>query len=230
MTRRGTSGVLAVSCLFFAVGWTVVAQTPSEGLSERDQQIRALTESLAIARTEVELFRKKWAEARLRAEALGADFRSTDATQLQRKLEESLRSLYLAQAENQQFVQQLERLIASAEKGGDVRTEIERAKEFLASRSAKMTTGLPAEDGQVREGRVLDVNAQLRLVVLNVGAQHGVRVGMPAHVERNGKMIGQVRVIEVRERICGALIENAGSNVTLAAGDIARLPGVGNGF
>jgi len=228
--RGGTSRRWVVGCLFFAVGWTLVAQEPSEELKEMDRKIQTLTESLAVARTEAELFRKKWEEVRLRAEMLGVDFRSTDATRTQRKLVESLRALYLAEAENQRLVKQLERLMDAMEQGGDARTEMAHTKELLSNRAKGIVPEISA--GKVRSVpcQVLEVNAELRMVVLNAGAEQGVRVGMSADVERNGKMIGRICVVEVRERICGALIENVESKVTLAAGDVARLPGVGNGF
>src|SRR5882724_3029289 len=49
-------------------------------LDERDAVIRKVTESLAIARTESELFQKKWTEARLQAQTLGVNFADTSAT------------------------------------------------------------------------------------------------------------------------------------------------------
>src|SRR5712664_2807426 len=43
-------------------------------LEQRETIIRLLTENLAVARTESELFQKKWSEAQLRAQALGVNF------------------------------------------------------------------------------------------------------------------------------------------------------------
>ncbi len=43
-------------------------------LEQRETIIRLLTENLAIARTESELFQKKWSDAQLRAQTLGVNF------------------------------------------------------------------------------------------------------------------------------------------------------------
>src|SRR5437867_12230867 len=84
-------------------------------LSERDAAIKTLTESLAIARTESELFQKLWTEAQLRAQTLGANLTDADANASQRQLVESLRSLYLAEAERQRLIEQLNRLLAAVQ-------------------------------------------------------------------------------------------------------------------
>jgi hypothetical protein len=59
--------------------------------------------------------------------------------------------------------------------------------------------------------------------VLNVGLLQGARVGMPFIVTRGNRVIAQVRVVEVRRRICGALIENVEKNFNIAAGDGAHV-------
>jgi len=76
-------------------------------LEQRETIIRLLTENLAIARTESELFQKKWSDAQLRAQTLGVDFADETTTQAQRQLVESVRALYLAEAERQRLIEQL---------------------------------------------------------------------------------------------------------------------------
>ena len=69
-----------------------------------------------MARTEGGLFHKKWSEARLRAQTLGVDFADDSAAQTQRQLGESVRALYLADAERQRLVAQVQRLIDALRK------------------------------------------------------------------------------------------------------------------
>jgi len=194
-------------------------------LDERNTVIRTLTESLAIARTESELFQKKWAEAKLQAQTLGVNFADATATEAQRQLVESVRALYLAEAERQRLIEQLQRLLTAVQDNRDVAAEVERTRVVLAASEpapAKATAGKSAEP-TLQEARVLDVNPGLRLVVLNVGMVHGARVGMPFAVTRGDRVIAQVRVVEARRRICGALIESVEKNVMIATGDTAHV-------
>jgi hypothetical protein len=70
---------------------------------------------------------------------------------------------------------------------------------------------------------VLDVNPSLRLVVLNMGLFQGARVGMPLVVLHGDRVVAELKIVEVRPRICGALIERVDRKVTLKAGDKARV-------
>jgi hypothetical protein len=189
-------------------------------LSERDAAIKTLTESLAIARTESELFQKLWTEAQLRAQMLGANLTDTDANASQRQLVESLRSLYLTEAERQRLIEQLKRLLEAVQTGANVTGEVERTKALLA---AEKPVSQPATKSSLEAARVLEFNSKLRLVVLDVGSLQGARVGMPFIVLRGDRVIAWARVVEVRQRISGALIEKTEGNVTVKAGDAASV-------
>jgi hypothetical protein len=193
-------------------------------LEQRETIIRLLTENLAIARTESELFQKKWSDAQLRAQTLGVNFVDETATQAQRQLVESVRALYLAEAEQQRLIEQLQRLLDAIQKQGDVSGELARTKALLATREQPTSgqTGKAAE-GTLESAVVLDANPNLRLVVLNIGLLQGARVGMPLVVLRGDRVVAELRIMEVRKRICGALIERTEKKVTLRAGDVARV-------
>jgi len=189
-------------------------------LAERDAAIKTLTESLAIARTESELFQKLWTEAQLRAQTLGANLTDADANASQQQLVESLRSLYLAEAERQRLIEQLKRLLEAVQTGSNVTGEVARAKALLA---AEKPVDQPVTKSSLEAARVLEFNPKLRLVVLDVGSLQGTRVGMPFIVLRGDRVIAWARVVEVRQKICGALIEKTEGNVTVKAGDTASV-------
>jgi hypothetical protein len=191
-------------------------------LGQREAVIRKLQESLAVARTESDLFQKKWQEAQLRAQTLGVNFGDADATQAQRQLIESIRSLYLAEAERQRLMEQLARLLTTLESNGDVAAEVERTKLLLASTWGQGETSGKMRLSTLESAKVLEVNLKLQLVVLDVGILQGARIGMPILVLRGDRVIGQLRIVDVRRRICGALIESVEKGVTVAAGDSAR--------
>jgi hypothetical protein len=193
-------------------------------LEQRETIIRLLTENLAIARTESELFQNKWSDAQLRAQTLGVNFVDETATQVQRQLVESVRALYLAEAERQRLIEQLQRLLDAIQKQGDVPGELARTKALLAT-TEQPTSGQirEAAEGRLESAVVLDANPNLRLVVLNIGLLQGARVGMPLVVLRDDRVVAELRIVEVRKRICGALIERTEKKVTLRTGDVARV-------
>ena len=192
-------------------------------IEQHEAAIRKLQESLAIARTESELFQQKWAEAQLRARTLGVNFADADATQAQRQLIESVRSLYLAEAERQRLIEELKRLLAAVESNRGVSAEIERAKTMLIAVEPPIQAATKTTQPTLESAKVLEVNPKLQLVVLDVGMLQGARVGMPFVVLRGDRVVAELRVVEVRRRVCGALIEKVGKGVTLAAGESAHV-------
>jgi len=132
--------------------------------------------------------------------------------------------------ERQRLMEQLQRLLDAVQKQGDVAGELARAKALLAAgdRPATNEAGKEAATGGQAEGTlgsatVLDVNPNLRLVVLNVGLLHGARIGMPLVVLRGDRVVAELKIVDVRQRICGALIERTEKTVTLKTGDVARV-------
>ena len=158
------------------------------------------------------------------AQTLGVNFVDETATQAQRQLVESVRALYLAEAERQRLIEQLQRLQDAVQKHGDVSGELVRTKTLLATSEQPISgqTGKAAE-GTLESAAVLDANPNLRLVVLNIGLLQGARVGMPLVVLRGDRVVAELSIVEVRKRICGALIERTEKKVTLRTGDVARV-------
>jgi hypothetical protein len=71
--------------------------------------------------------------------------------------------------------------------------------------------------------KVSDFRKNLSLVVLNVGSEHGVRAGMPFDIVRDNKLVASVYVVEVRDKVCGALIERMEENNPVKVEDRAVL-------
>ena len=59
----------------------------------------------------------------------------------------------------------------------------------------------------LKKARVAEFRKDLSLVVLDIGRVHGVQPGMPFDIVRNEKLVATVYVVEVRDKVCGALIE-----------------------
>jgi hypothetical protein len=69
------------------------------------------------------------------------------------------------------------------------------------------------------ELRLLDANEELRMVVLNAGASLGMRPGMRFAVTRAGKVVGEIQIIDVREKIAGAAVIKANRGVFPSVAD-----------
>jgi hypothetical protein len=59
----------------------------------------------------------------------------------------------------------------------------------------------------VFDGRVVDYQVDLNMVVLDIGAKSGVKSGMQFSLVQEGRGIGRVRVMDVRSDLSGAVIE-----------------------
>jgi hypothetical protein len=61
------------------------------------------------------------------------------------------------------------------------------------------------------DGQIVSLSEELGLVVANIGSKQGVTSGMPFQVFRENRYVGSIRVVDAREKIAGAVIENLSS-------------------
>jgi hypothetical protein len=61
------------------------------------------------------------------------------------------------------------------------------------------------------DGLVISTKDDLALVVINIGRRQGVQRGMPFEVLRDRRVVGTGRVVDVREHISGAVIQDLNS-------------------
>lgn len=181
-------------------------------------QVRALTDSLAVAQTEAEVFRRECREMRLRMEALGIDGASPDRAKLEQRLLAAVRELQLAEDDKARlgdclaalteavvrFLHTAESVDAEARQGLE---EAMRTSQEAMGLPSSRAVEAPAVTATLTDGMVVAVKDELALVVGNIGRAHGVEVGMPFQVWRGDRRIGLVRAVDVRERLCGALIQ-----------------------
>src|SRR5205809_3024498 len=57
------------------------------------------------------------------------------------------------------------------------------------------------------DGSVISVKDEWSFVVGNLGEKQGVKIGMPMRVMRGDQRIATLRVVDVRHKICGAVIQ-----------------------
>lgn len=191
------------------------------GLDERlvlaRASIKALTESLALANNEAEIFKRQSADLQLKLDAYGLAGIEKEPEKIEQRLLAAVRDLRLLKKKNEdafgqlvQLSEAIQILIKTTEGINpqarlSVETELRKTREILGTPDAPDAGGV--EVG-MSDAMVVDVKEDLSLVVANIGARQGVKVGMPFQVLRGGEKIADVRAVDVRERIFGAVIQN----------------------
>jgi hypothetical protein len=187
-------------------------------LSLARESIKTLTDSLAASNVAAEDFRRKYSDLQLRMEALGLDGANKDRAKLEQRLLSAVSDLRLLEKERERYRDQMLGLseaiihLLKTSTGGDAlaRMEVEaqlRSSSELASKSQDSSE----EEPTLLDGRVVSVKEEWSLVVGNIGEKQGVKIGMPLRVMRSDKVIATLRVVDVRQRICGAVIQEMGS-------------------
>ena len=212
----------------------ITGGTPSSGLSSPSDDdsdapvyerlvlaqntIKELTQSLANANAEAETYKRQASDLSLKLQALGIAGVEKDGDKIEQRLLAAVRDLRLAKQQNEDYraglIQLSEAVMAllkateniAPENRMAVETELRRTGELIGSPQG----AAPAEavEATLQDAMVVDVRDELSLVVANVGEKQGAKIGMPFQVWRDGKEIGVVRVVDVRDRISGAVIQN----------------------
>ena len=182
------------------------------------ESLKTLTTSLAESNAEAELFRRKYSDLELRMEALGLQSADKDRSKLEQRLLAAVSDLQLAQKERDQFRDQLLRLneamfrYLKTSQGGDAQARMDveaqlRGTNELVTGSGSAPDQLPG----LMDGSVISVKDEWSFVVGNVGENQGVKIGMPLRVIRGDRKIASLRVVDVRQKICGAVIQQMDS-------------------
>jgi len=188
-------------------------------LSIQQESLKTLTASLAESNAEAELFRRKYSDLELRMEALGLASANKDRAKLEQRLLAAVSDLRLTQKERDEFRDQLlglnEALLRylQTSQGGDAQARMDVEMQLRkTSELVGGSTSTAAQEPQpsLMDGSVLSVKDEWSFVVANIGEQHGVKIGMPLRVMRGDQKIATLRVVDVRQRICGAVIEDSG--------------------
>jgi len=180
-----------------------------------------MTESLALAAGESEVFRRQAGELKLRLEALGIEGGSSATSKVEQRFITALNDLRQADQDRAKLREALAGLSVSAASfakakapDADLRKaldqQIRRANEALGDSSPKAANAT-ASAATLTDAMVISISDELALVVANIGTKQGVAAGMPFQVLRENHLIGTIRVVDVRERIAGAIVENLSS-------------------
>jgi hypothetical protein len=189
-------------------------------LSIAQESLKALTSSLADSNAEAELFRRKYSDLRLQMEALGLASANKDRAKLEQRLLAAVSDLQLTQKERDEYRDQMLRLdeavlcYLKTSQSGDAkaRMELEAQLRSIDKLIAKSATASDLPEPSLMDGSVISVKDEWSFVVGNLGEKQGVKIGMPMRVMRDDRRIATLRVVDVREKICGAVIQEMDSN------------------
>ncbi len=183
-------------------------------LAVQRESVKTLTGSLAESNAEAELFRRKYSDLQLRMEALGLDAANKDRAKLEQRLLSAVSDLHLMQKEREAYRDQMLRLteamlqLLRTSTGGDAKARAEVEAQLRSTNGLVAKAAVPNEpEATLMDGSVVSVKEEWLLVVGNLGEKQGVKIGMPLRVVRGDKTIATLRVVDVRQKICGAVIQ-----------------------
>lgn len=215
--HRQLTAATAAALLGLPVAAAVAQQAGATEASLREKlvlseaAIRGLTESLAVANGESEVFRRRTADLNDRIEALGLSGKDDDA--VRSRLLAAVRDLRLLQKENDEARERLTALTESVmallktSEGIDPKARL-RVEETIRSANALLGRSKGRENSSgLTGGRVVDVKPELALVVSDLGSRQGVKTGMPFQVWRGDRQVASVRVVDVRDSVSGAIVQ-----------------------
>lgn len=178
---------------------------------------RNLGDSLRVANAEAEDFRKAYADMRLQMEALGLETVTDGRKGLEDRLVKAMGDIRVIEADKAEVS---DALIALADAAMRFKESAVGANEAAAAgldlaieeADAALGVGLaelePRKSGTMHDCKVVSVKKEFGVVVLNVGREAGVRVGMPFALRRVDRPIGKAIVVDARDHICAALIQD----------------------
>lgn len=206
-----------------------------EEIENGRRSLRAWGDNAAEANAEAEVFRRQYENLKLRMEALGLTTLGEGSDPLEQRLLKSVRDLDLVRRQKDALGDQLLALAESVLRylkttlgEGDPQTRLHveselRATNEVLGKPVKITTEASAVPTTLRSGLVLGCKEELSLLIANFGSAQGIKVGMPLTVARGDTFVGRARVVQVRERIAGAIIEeNSLKTAKIRVGDQLR--------
>ena len=228
MTAAHLSSCL-VSLVALTAGTCAGAGEGGNGATDRrinqlERQVANLRESYMLARADADEARKQLREVSMRLEALGG----TALGGQEEKLIEIASMLESTRTELDEVRQGSLRLAAAvAEYKRNAMVEDETARQALEAALQEMEVALGLRqkqqselDGTLDEAKVLSIDTESGLIVINAGSKGGVKVGMPMEISRGNQLIADTMVTDVRKSVSGLLVQRHLNPVlSIAVGD-----------
>ncbi len=221
--------ICSVALAVLAAGTCAGAGEGGNGATDRridqlERQVASLRESYMLARADADAARKQLREVSMRLEALGGSALGGQ----EEKLIETAAMLESTRNELEEVRQGSLRLtaaVAEFKRSAMVEDETARLALETALQDMEVALGLRQKpqsefDGTLDEAKVLSIDSESGLIVINAGRKGGVEVGMPMEISRGDQAIAQAMVTDVRKSVSGLLVQRHLNPVlSIAVGD-----------
>jgi len=208
-------------------------QTLESQVTAGKDRNEALAQSAAAANAESNELKDRYEKLRGLLEGLGIGALETSRDETQDRLLSVLSDLRVMKEQRDALAAAL---IEMAESSMGLMQSVPNADPAAADRVNKAITladsalvkvgggdsGRPVAD--LESARVVSLKDDLGIAVLSIGARNGVKPGMPFEIYREDKPIAKVLITEVRNTVCGAVVQElASANDPVRVGDRGRV-------
>lgn len=211
-------------------------QTLEAQVAAAKEKNGALSQSVVTANQQAQDLKDRYERLRGMLEGLGIAALESNRDQTQDRLLSALSDLRLSETSRQQLADALLELAESslafvktvkspdAVAGDRFQKALVRAESALAGAANRSADAEAPAHVDLTEARVVSLKNELGIAVLGVGARDGVKPGMPFEVFRKDKPIAKVLITEVRNTVCGAVIQETSSpKDQVRVGDLAKI-------
>jgi len=205
-----------------------------EKLLLAETTIAALTSTVAEMGNSAEVSRRELENTQFRLQSFSATKSDNLSPAIEKKLIECLRELRIFKENNEAARRQLLMLVESVQmllltaseinpqSRMSVEAELRKSTEVLGA-SNTLENALAVEPS-LNDGIVIETKDEISLVVINIGKAHGVKIGMPFQVFRNGNYINSIKIVDVRDKISGGVIQSLTSDkIRVIKGDTLKV-------
>ena len=207
------SSILAYSLLAI-VGLGGTMQGAEEGtaaltrrIEHLEKQNAALKASYAQARIDADNANAQLLDIRSRLEALGGAALGNS----EERLIQAMANIEVLSDRIQRLVKLSGAILAymkqAISEDADARTAVESSLRLLDSVLGYRQQPVRDGAGTQAEAKVLSIDSESGVVVVNVGKSAGMQIGMPLLLTRGAQTIGEAVVTDVRKDVCGALVQ-----------------------
>ncbi|MCX6868964.1 MAG: hypothetical protein NTV46_22735 [Verrucomicrobia bacterium] len=211
------STVLAAAITLLASAGMARAQAPNpdkpqQGITELQQQNKALQHSLAEANRGEKQATEQLAQIRVRLEALGKNLLDGGDD----RLVQAASDLQLANERVTQLEGSVTRLSAAvndylrqavvADPAARLRVE-SSLRELDAILGLRQKPRPDVRTGSLQQARIVSLDPQSGMLILNIGESQGARIGMTFRLTRGRQPYGKAILADVRKEVSGVFVE-----------------------
>ncbi|MBK8038626.1 MAG: hypothetical protein IPK22_16085 [Verrucomicrobiaceae bacterium] len=216
-----------------AVAAQKIQKLEAEAASSKDK-CDALAQSAAAANSETGELRDRYEKLRGLLEGLGISALETSKDQAQERLLAALSDLRIVKQQRDELAHSLMEVaeasvnLARSAPNADPSAADTLNKTLTAADGllSKVGNTSPVENSQaadLQNARVVSLKSELGIAVLSLGRKDGVKPGMPFEIFREDKPIAKVLITEVRQSVCGAIVQELADNTDpVRVGDRGR--------